>query len=103
MADQNPTAPDAAAAPPSTVDQDLEDQALVLDRLLIHWPSQLQESDLLREVQFEGDDFNRRDRVERAVHQLYGAGLAVRSGPMVVPTRAALHYRVLSDETSVDL
>jgi hypothetical protein len=97
MADQNPTAPCAIPA-----DDDLQDQALVLDRLLVHWPTHLQEADLQRELQLGDDDFDHRDRVDRAVVQLHWAGLALRSGPVVIPTRAALHYHLLSD-TSVDL
>lgn len=85
------------------VDSDLRDQALVLDRLLVEWPTQLQESDLLRELELGEDEFEHRDRVDRAVVELCWAGLALRSGPLVLPTRAALHYRGLSDGTAVDL
>jgi hypothetical protein len=98
MADQNPMAHSATPA-----DEDLQDQALVLDRLLVHWPTHLQEVDLQRELQLGEDDFDYRDRVDRAVVQLHWAGLALRSGPVVIPTRAALHYHLLSDGTTVDL
>jgi hypothetical protein len=87
----------------SAVDGDLRDQALVLDRLLVHWPVQLQEADLLRELQLGADEFEHHDRVDRAVFELCGAGLVLRSGSVVLPTRAALHYRALSDETAGDL
>jgi hypothetical protein len=87
----------------SAVDGDLRDQALVLDRLLVHWPVQLQEADLLRELRLGEDEFEHRDRVDRAVFELCGAALVLRSGSVVLPTRAALHYRVLSDETPGDL
>ena len=103
MADENPTAHCAIPDPPSSAEADLEDQALVLDRLLVHWPTQLQESDLLRELALDGDEFNQRDRIDNAVAQLYWAGLALRCGPVVIPTRAALHYHQLTDETSVSL
>lgn len=98
MADQNPMAHCADDA-----DEDLQDQALVLDRLLIHWPTQLQAADLQRELQLGDGDFERRDRVDRAVMQLHWAGLALRSGPVVIPTRAALHYRELSGTDAADL
>src|SRR5690349_4320717 len=98
MADQSP-----AALCESAVDRDLRDQALVLDRLLVQWPVPLQESDLLRELELGEDEFEQRDRIGRAVFELCGAGLVMRSGSVVVPTRAALHYRVLGERTPVDL
>jgi len=55
----------------TAADDDLHDQALVLDRLLIHWPTQLQEADLQRELELGDDDFDHRDRVDRAVAQLH--------------------------------
>ena len=58
MADQNPMAHHADAA-----DEDLQDQALVLDRLLVHSPTHMQVSDLQRELQLGDDDFGRRDCV----------------------------------------
>lgn len=103
MADENPTAHGAIPDPRSNAEADLEDQALVLDRLLVHWPTHLQESDLRRELQLGDDQFDHRDRVDCAVAQLHWAGLALRSGAIVLPTRAALHFHALSSETAVDL
>lgn len=103
MADENPTAHGAIPDPPSNAEADLEDQALVLDRLLVHWPTQLQESDLERELRLGDGEFERRDRVDRAVAQLHWAGLALRSGAIVLPTRAALHFYILSTDSPVDL
>lgn len=100
MADRNPKA-HCAETPPR--DDDLQDQALVLDRLLVHWPIQLQDSDLQRELQLGNGEFDQRDRIDRAVAQLHWAGLALRSGVIVLPTRAALHFHVLSNQASVDL
>jgi len=93
----------AVPDPPSELDEDLHDQALVLDRLLVHWPTQLQEVDLQRELGLGEDQFDHRDRIDRAVVSLHWAGLALRSGAIVLPTRAALHYLRLSQETPVDL
>lgn len=84
------------------VDGDLRDQALVLDRLLVQWPVPLGESDLVRELELGEGEFEQRDRLERALFELSGAGLVMRSGSVVLPTRAALHYRGLSG-TGVDL
>lgn len=86
-----------------TADEDLQDQALVLDRLLVHWPTHLQADDLRRELRFGEDDFDHRDRVDRAVVQLHWAGLALCSGLVVIPTRAALHYHQLSGCGAADL
>lgn len=87
----------------SSTDEDLQDQALVLDRLLVHWPTHLQEADLQRELALGDDDFDQRDRVDRAVVSLHWAGLALRSGLVVIPTRAALHYYELSHSGAADL
>ena len=84
-------------------DEDLQDQALVLDRLPAHNPTHMQVSDLQRELQLGEDEFDRRDRVDQAITQLKWAGLALCCGSAFMPTRAALHYRLLSDETTVDL
>ena len=98
MADQNPMAHSADAA-----GDDLQDQALVLDRLLVHWPTHLQEADLQRELALGKDDFDHRDRIDRAVVSLHWAGLAMRSGAVVIPTRAALHFPELSHSGAADL
>lgn len=98
MANQNPMAHGADNA-----DEDLQDQALVLDRLLVHWPTHLQEADLQRELELGSDDFDHRDRIDRAVVSLHWAGLALRSGPVVIPTRAAIHYYELSHSGGADL
>jgi hypothetical protein len=103
MANENPMAPRAISDPPSDIDPGLEDQALVLNRLLVHWPIQLQESDLQRELRLGDGDFDHRDRIDQAVVQLHWAGLALRSGAVVMPTRAALHFHLLGDKTTVDL
>jgi hypothetical protein len=103
MAEKNPTAQGADSAPTGAEKQELHDEALILDRLLIHFPTQLQESDLQRELELGDDEFDHRDRVERAVDQLRWAGLVVRSGPLVLPTRSALQFHLLNEQTMVDL
>lgn len=103
MAEKNPMPQDPAAVPTAAEKQELNDEALVLDRLLVKWPVHLQESDLQRELKLGDDKFDHRDRVERAIQQLDWAGLVVRCGPVVIPTRSALQFRLLSDQTTVDL
>jgi len=103
MAEKNPKAQDPDVVPTTAETQELNDEALILDRLLVKWPVHLQESDLQRELKLGDDEFDHRDRVERAVEQLDWAGLVVRCGPVVIPTRSALQYHLLSDQTTVDL
>jgi hypothetical protein len=103
MAEKNPMAPCSHAVPTAAEKEALTDEARVLDRLLVRWPVQLQESDLQRELALGEDRFDQRDRVERALDQLHWAGLALRSGAVVIPTRAALQYHLLSDQTTLDL
>jgi hypothetical protein len=91
MADQNPTGM-GAPEPPVPVADDLRDQAIVLGQVLFHWPIQLGLDDLAREIAADPCAVERgdRDRIERAVTDLAGAGLLHRCGVLVVPTRAAL-------------
>jgi hypothetical protein len=103
MAEKNPMAVGAGPALSAAEIQELNDEALVLDRLLVHWPIAQQESDIQRELSLGEDHFDRGDRVERAVEELRGAGLALRCGPIVIPTRAAFHYRLLSEQATIDL
>jgi hypothetical protein len=103
MAEKNPMAQSAESEPAAAEKQELHDEALVLDQLLVHHPIHLQESDLQRELELGDDKFDHRDRVERAVDQLHWAGVALRCGPLVIPTRSALQYHLLSDQTTVDL
>lgn len=103
MADQNPTAPCADSAPANWQEEAVDDESLVLDRLLTHWPILLQEIDLERELSLGDNDFEHRDRVDIALHRLYSAGLATRCGGLAIPTRAALRYRYLSREGKADL
>lgn len=77
------------------VDPDLAIQAAVLASLLAEYPAQLTALDLYRERRDPGDH-SERDSVDRAVQILVAAGLVHRSGPFLVPSRAALK----SDELS---
>jgi hypothetical protein len=65
-------------------------EAAVMRQLLALYPVQLTPDEVVREVAGEADDFALRDAVERAVRELCAAGLAHRSGEVVLPTRAAL-------------
>lgn len=87
-----------AAEPPTPQAEDLRDQAAVLTHVLAHWPTQLRDCDLVRELAGDSGVFTERDQIERAVRDLTGAGLLFRCEPIVLPTRAALHYDRLTAE-----
>lgn len=95
MADENPTGK-SAAEPPSPQAEDLRDQAAVLTQILADWPTHLLVSDLVREVAGCYGEFSERDRIERAIRDLAGAGLLFACGSVVLPTRAALHFNRLT-------
>jgi hypothetical protein len=67
-------------------------QAVVLRQLLALHPIQLTVGELVREIAGEPKDFRLTDAVERAVRDLAAAGLAHRSGDVVLPSRAALRF-----------
>lgn len=79
----------------SPVDADDSMEQAVLASLLADHPVQLTALDLYRERR-DPDDLAERDAVDRAVHGLVSAGLVHRSGPFVVPSRAALRFEELS-------
>lgn len=72
------------------VKEDTAVEAAVLRQLLALHPVQLTVDDLVREIAGESTGFAPQDAVERAVRELSAAGLAHRSGDVVIPTRAAL-------------
>lgn len=94
MADENPTGKGAAKAPQSEY-QDLRDQAVVLMQVLANWPTPLGIADLIRELAESPTEFPQRDRVERAVRDLVGVGLAHRCGVVVLPSWAAFRFNQL--------
>jgi hypothetical protein len=103
MAEKNPTTRGADSEPSTTERQELQDQALILRCLLVHWPIHLQATDLLREMNLDAGAFGDRDRVDRALDQLFWAGLVIRCGTAVVPTRAAFQYALLGAQTPSNL
>lgn len=80
---------------PSAEDATVE--AAVLRQLLALHPIQLTVGELQREIAGEPDEFALKDAVERAVRELAAAGLAHRSGDVVLPSRAALRFDELLD------
>jgi len=72
-------------------------ETTVLQQLLALHPVQLTLSDLKREIAGEDSEFPLRDAVERAVRELTAAGLALRNGEVILPSRAALRFDELLD------
>lgn len=70
-------------------------QDLVLGHVLVEWPTHLRTDDLTRELADEECGFPDRDTVERAVSDLFAAGLVFRCGAAIVPTRAAVHFNLI--------
>lgn len=73
---------------PSTEDTAIE--AALLRQLLALHPAQLTLEDLIREFAGEDGGFALTDAVERALRELAAAGLVLRNGSVVLPSRAAL-------------
>jgi len=83
----------------SNAAQDLHDQGVVLIHVLSIYPTQIRLLELVRELSGGSGDFAERDRIERAVRDLAGAGLLFRCEGLVLPTRAALQFhQILNDE-----
>jgi hypothetical protein len=74
------------------VEEDTAVEAAVLRQLLALHPHQLTLGELVREVAAEPPSFALTDAVERAVRDLAAAGLAHRSGEIVLPSRAAVRF-----------
>ncbi|MGB7685003.1 MAG: hypothetical protein WBL45_04395 [Solirubrobacterales bacterium] len=85
----------------SNATQDLHDQGVVLIHVLSIYPTQLRLQELIRELTDGSEDFAERDRVERAVRELIGAGLLFRCEGLVLPTRAALRFNQILDDEEV--
>jgi hypothetical protein len=81
MHDQSKAAPTAA--------EDQRDERAVLVHVVETHPTTLKLSDLIRELS-DPEDFQERDRIERAVRELVKGGLLFKSDGAVLPTRAAL-------------
>jgi hypothetical protein len=85
----------------SNAAQDLHDQGVVLLHLLSIYPTQPRLQELIRELTDGSEDFAERDRIERAVRELNGAGLLFRCEGLVLPTRAALRFNEVLDDEEV--
>jgi hypothetical protein len=67
-------------------------QQAILALLLDAHPAQWSMDEMLREMTDQPSDFAVRDRIENAIRDLVGAGLAHRHGAFVFATRAAVRF-----------
>lgn len=70
-------------------EEDLRLQGALLVHLLVTYPIQLTQDDLIRQLSRDASDFGEIDGVERAVHQLVAVGLLYRNGSVVLPAPSA--------------
>ncbi|MGN6275693.1 MAG: hypothetical protein ACTHNP_07160 [Solirubrobacterales bacterium] len=80
------------------MEPDEEDRAVqvaLLHHVLDEHPALLSRADLVRELSSDSGDWTQRDAVERAVSELVKQGLLRYLDDYVLPTRAALHGRLL--------
>jgi hypothetical protein len=83
--------------PLSTDAEDQRDVRSVFTHLIWAQPDTLRLSDLVLELA-ETEEFDERDRIERAVRELVKAGLVFRCAGVVLPTRPALRaYELLME------
>ncbi len=80
---------------PAAADAAIE--SAVLQRVLDLHPAQVTAAELVRELGGKSPSFAERDAIERAVHDLTGAGLLHGHDAFVIPTRAALRFNELLD------
>lgn len=76
----------------TTQAEDDRDQAAILTHVLMLHPTHLTQLDLTREVGAGAQEFERGDRIERAVRDLVAVGLLHCVGGLVLPTRAAIRF-----------
>ncbi len=77
--------------PVSPAGEDAQDQAAVMTLLLVEHPAQLTRAEIERELAPAGE-FGETDAVARAIRDLAAVGLVNRTGDLVLPSRAALHF-----------
>jgi hypothetical protein len=76
----------------STAEEDRAFESAVLQHVLSLHPAAIVLEDLARELDANASSFAEHDALERAVRDLCGAGLLHRSGPLLLPSRAALRF-----------
>lgn len=80
-------------------DQDRRNQAAVLDHVLALHPESATVDELVRELSSGEAEFSQRDQLLRATRDLTGVGLLRAVGELVMPTRAAVVFDALREES----
>lgn len=83
----------------TTLAEDESIESAVLHQLLELHPTRVTPAELVRELSGDDAGFAERDAVERAVRDLSAAGLLHRGEHFVEPTRAALRFSDLLDQS----
>ncbi len=81
----------------TTLEEDENTAAAVLQQLLDLYPARLTLDELRREFGCDPDNFADLDAVARAVHDLNAAGLVHQGDGFVTPSRAAVRFSELMD------
>jgi hypothetical protein len=92
-----------SSGPRSVHAQDLRDQGVVLLHVFSVHPTQMRLPELVGELTNESGDFAERDGIDRAVRDLVSVGLLFKSGALVLPTRAALRFHEILEDSEVGL
>lgn len=90
---QEPDMPDDL--PPNTAEEDANVERIVLLSILDAYPELYSRDDLVRQIALNPHNFAARDVIDRIVRDLSVVGLLHGVGPLVVPSRAALHLHKL--------
>lgn len=80
---------------PSTEEQAIRDQGVVLIHVLDRHPTLLTIPDLVREITAGSEDFGEGDAVECAVRDLTGVGLLMCPSGLAMPTPAAQRFMAI--------
>lgn len=81
----------------SPLEEDIAAERGVLHCVLEVYPELYTKNDLVRQLATDPDVFGQRDAVLRAIRDLAKVGLLNVSGPLVVPSRAAIKFDLLSE------
>lgn len=77
---------------------DAEAQVACLMYIVTEHPTHITQDELVKAIVLDPASFRERDDVERAVRALYESGLVHLAGELLVPTRPALVFHLLSEQ-----
>jgi hypothetical protein len=83
---------------PTNAEEDGRTERRVLYAVLDAYPELFTEGDLVCRLVDDLQDFGECDAVKRAAKELCGVRLFHRSGPLIIPTYAALRFNALEEE-----